>query len=340
MRYFNIKIKGSNIWKACALIALAVFLICCEFRIYNIQQPATANAGETININTRDSAYTNIQSPPEVANFIAGILLPKGFDGTHNMKVTYTSTIGDGNMQPISPSIIEPSTSNSTHLNYAASFMNKFGIGNNLINDMEWVVFIGTQTANIPNGTFEGNINFQLKVGADGNTTIFKTAFVICESVDGLNLGGTPPLPDYGFNNGPRMVVNGPGDLNDLCDPQITTIVPAKSLQNDFVTLTYNSSLDTLKLLKGNNLYLCVDTAYTSDGSKLTGFCSQTGKTQLTQTSSSSGVFAITFWPASFLGLTSSQTVTKMAYHIIDANGNKVGLGDTTAPFVYKYACN
>jgi hypothetical protein len=334
--YFKIDIKGRSIWKICALIALAVFLVCCQFIIYNIQQPATANAGQTITISMRDSAISNVAG---TENIIVGILLPKGFNGAQNMTVSYTSTIGNGTMQPISPTIIEPSTSGTTHLNYSQSFMAKFGIGNNLVNDMEWVVFISTQAVNIPNGSFEGTVNFQLKVGADGNTTIFKTAFVNCESADGLNSGGTPPAPDYGFNNGPRMTVNGPGEFNDLCDPQLTSLVPAKALQNDFVTLTYSEGLDTLNLLKGNNFYLCVDTAYTSDGKKLTGFCSQSPKTHLIETSATSNTYMITFWPASFFGLTSSQTLTKMAYHIIDANGNKVGLGDTQSPFIFNYSC-
>jgi hypothetical protein len=333
--YFKIHIKGSNIWKLCALVMLAVFLFCCQFIIYDIQQPTTANAGQTITITQRDSAVSNVAG---TENIIAGILLPKGFNGAQNMTVSYTSTIGNGTMQPISSSIIEPSTSGTTHLSYAASFMAKFGIGNNLVNDFEWVVFISTQPVNIPNGSFVGTVNYQLKVGADGNTTIFKTAFVNCESTDGLNSGGSPPAPEYGFNDGPRMTVNGPGEFNDLCDPLLTSLVPAKALQNDFVTLTYSEGLDTLKLLKGNNLYLCVDTAYTSDGSKLTGFCSQSPKTQLTETSTNT--YTITFWPASLFGLSSSQTLTKMAYHIIDANGDKVGLGDTSSPFIFNYGCN
>lgn len=334
--YFKIHIKGSNIWKACALIALAVFLVCCQFFISNIQQPTTANAGQTITISTRDSAISNVAT---TANYIVGILLPKGFNGAKNMTVTYNTTIGNGSMQPISPTIIEPSTTGTSHLNYSQSMMAKFGIGNNLVNDMEWVVFISTQQVNIPNGTFEGTVTFQLKVGADGNTTIFKSAFVTCESVDGLNMSGSPAAPDYGFNNGPRMTVNGPGDFNDLCDPQLTSFVPAKALQNDFVTLSYSEGLDTLKLLKGNNLYLCVDTAYLSDGSKLTGFCSQSAKTHLTETSATSNTYNITFWPAGLFGLKSSQTLTKMAYHIIDADGNKVGLGDSQAPFIFNYSC-
>src|ERR1700744_1682315 len=125
--YFKIHIKGAKIWKVCALVALAVLLFCCQFLITKITQPATANAGQTITIVTRDTAISNVAS---TSNYIVGILLPKGFDGAKNLTVTYKSTLGDGNMIPISPSIIEPSTQNSTHLNYSASMMAKFGIGN------------------------------------------------------------------------------------------------------------------------------------------------------------------------------------------------------------------
>ena len=136
------------------------------------------------------------------------------------------------------------------------------------------------------------------------------------------------------------MTVNGPGDINDLCDPQLTSFNPPKALQNDLLTITYNEGLDSLKLLKGNSLYLCVDTVYTSDGKELTGFCSQTAQYRLLETSSTSNLYTLTFWPASLFKLTSTQTLDKMAYHIIDANGNSVGLNDSSTPFIYKFNCN
>jgi hypothetical protein len=163
----------------------------------------------------------------------------------------------------------------------------------------------------------------------------------MCESSDGLSYwGGDLSDANFAYNSGARMTVNGPGDIVDLCDPQLTSFNPAKVLQSEFVTLTYNEGLDSLKLLKGNKLYLCVDTVYTTTGQKLTGFCNQTAQTQLVETSATSNLYTLTFWPASLFNLTSSQTITEMAYHIIDANGNRVGLNDSSAPFIYKYSCN
>lgn len=340
--YFNIHIKGRNIWKLCALVCLGIFLTCCVLKIYNIQQPVTATAGSVITITTRDSVTTNIEGGPIEANFVVAILLPKGFAGATNATVTYTSNLGNGNMEIMPSTVIEPSTNGSTNLSYSASMLAKFGIGNNLVPDLEWVVFRSVDQISIANGiTILGNVNFQIKVGADGNTTIFKPAYVICESSDGLNyFAGNLSDADFAFNTGARMTVNGPGDINDLCDPQLTSFNPPKSLQNDFLTITYNEALDSLNLLKGSKLYLCVDTVYTSDGKKLTGFCNQTPQTQLVETSATSNLYTLTFWPASLFKLSSSQTVTSMAYHIIDANGNSVGLNDSSTPFIYKYDCN
>jgi hypothetical protein len=339
---FNIHIKGRNLWKFCALMGLGIVLTCCVLQIYNINQPITATAGSTITITTRDSVTTNIDGGPILANFVVGILLPKGFAGAANTTVSYTSTLGNGQMQLMPSSVIEPSTAGSTNLSYSASMLAKFGIGNNLINDLEWVVFRSVDQVSISNGiTILGNVNFQIKVGADGNTTIFKPAYVICESNDGLGyFVGNLSDPFFAFNNGARMTVNGPGDFNDLCDPQLTSFNPPKVLQNDLVTLTYNEGLDSLKLLQGNKLYLCVDTIYTSDGKKLTGFCSQTEQSQLLETSVTSNLYSLTFWPASFFKLSSTQTLIEMAYHIIDAKGNSVGLNDSKAPFIYKFSCN
>ena len=340
--YFNINIKGRRIWMLCALICLGIFLTCCVLSIYNIQQPVTATAGTTINITTRDSVQTNVQGNPIVANFVIAILLPKGFDGASNTTVTYTSNLGNGNFELMPSTVIEPSTSGTTNLSYSQSMLAKFGIGNNLINDLEWVVFRSTTQVSIGNEiTILGNVDFQIKVGADGNTTIFKPAYVMCESQDGLSyFANNLSDANFAFNNGPRMTVNGPGDINDLCDPQLTSFNPPKALQNDIVTMTYNEGLDSLKLLKGNNFYLCVDTVYTSSGQKLTGFCNQTVHTHLVETSATSNLYSLTFWPASLFKLTSGQTITEMVYHVIDSNGDQVGLNDSSAPFVYKFDCN
>jgi len=337
----NIKIKGSHIWKLCALVGLGIFLTCCLTEITNVDQPIVANAGDIIPITTRDSVLTNIDGGPDVANFVFGILMPTGWNAAANTTVSYTSNLGDGNMELMPSTTIEPA--NGNNLNYPEAMAAKFKIGANLVNDVQWVVFQSVQQITIPNGiTLLGNINIKIKVGADGNTTIVKPAYVICETIDGLSEDTYwNSAPIYSFVNGPRLTVNSPtGDIIDLCDPQLTSFDPPKSLQNDYVTLSYNNKLDTTVLKDETNLYLCVDSAYTSDGKVLTGFCNQNAQSQLVQTAPNSGLFKLTFWPSSFLGLSSTQTLTKILYHITDAAGNKVGLNNSSTAFTYKFQCN
>lgn len=339
--YFNIKIKGKNLWKVCALFALAVFLVCCSIEISQLDQPTTGIAGQVLPITAHCTVSTNISNSPILANYIIGFLMPKGWNAGANTTATYISTLGNGNMEEMPPSILETeSINNGTNLSYSAAMLKKFGIGQNLVADMEWVVFRSTQQISIPNVvTITGEIDLKITAGIDGNTTIFKPAYVICESVDGISHFNST-TPDYGYLNGPRLTVTGPGDVVDLCDPLLTSLDPPKSLDNDFLTLTYNEKLDTANKVKGPNFYLCVDTVITSDNKKLTGFCTQSPKSILTQTTSNSGLYKITFWPRSFFSLPAGETASEMIYHIIDANGNKVGFADTDEAFTYKFKCN
>jgi hypothetical protein len=289
--YFNIKIKGKNLWKFCALFALAVFLVCCSIVISELDQPTTGIAGQVLPITAHCTVSTNIQNSPILANYIIGFLMPKGWDAGANTTVTYHSSLGDGTMQRMPASILEPeSIGNGTNLSYSAAMLKKFGIGQNLVSDMEWVVFRSNQQISIPNVyTITGQIDLKITAGIDGNTTIFKPAYVICESVDGLNHWDAN-TPDYGYLNGPRLTITGPGDIVDLCDPLLTSLDPPKAL--------------------------------------------------LTQTSSNSGLYKITFWPRSFFSLPAGETATQMIYHIIDASGNRVGFADTDDAFSYKFKCD
>jgi hypothetical protein len=339
--FSKINIKGKRIWKLCALVVLGVFLACCVYKIYNIQQPASANAGDVVTFVTRDSVQTNIVASPLTTNYVLAILLPKGFAGAKNCTVSFTSTLGNGNCEVMPNTVLEPeSVSQGKNLTWPAACLAKFGIGANLVPDLEWVVFRSVQTYPIPNEIhLVGDVTFKIKVGADGNTTIFKPAYIMSDASNGIAHYDAGD-PDYGYSNGPRFVCNGPGDLNDLCDPQLTSFDPPKALDNDFITISYNERLDTLHTLKGTNLYLCVDSVTLLSGSKLTGFCQKSAKTKLVQTSANSGLYKITIWPRSFFSLTSSQTINRIYYHIIDDAGNEVGLGDTSSPFVNRLSCN
>ncbi len=344
-----IKIKGRNLWKLCMLAVLGISLTCCYVLVEKIDQPTTAVAGQTITINLRDSVNTQIstnQSPyPQPSNFVLAFLAPKGWDvaDNNNMTVSYTSSLGNGNMQLMPASAIEP----NSKLTWAKAATAKFGIGKNLVNDVEWVVFQSSQQYALTNGiNITGNIIIKLKVGADGNNTYYFPEYVTCDSFDGYsddtywNNGKI-----YSQDNGPCLLQTGTnGDLHDYCNPQLTSFNPPKSLDNEFITLTYNNKLTPTVLSNTTNVYLCVDSAYLSDGSAITNYCVQAEKSNLVQTTPTSGLFNLTIWPRSYFGLTASQTLTKLVYHITDQTGTKrVGYGgvsgSSSPAFVYKFGC-
>jgi len=340
----KINIKGNTLWKICALVILAISITCCLVSVTSVVQPTTAIAKQVVPITLNDSISTQIDGGPLVANYVFCFLAPTGWAAAQNMTVTYTSTLGNGSMKLMPANALEPASGNT--LTWPAACAAKFGIGKNLVNDVQWVVYESAQPISIANGiTITGQINIKLTVGADGNNTSYFPEYVTCESSDGISddaYWGNGH--DYSLNSGPCLVQTGTdGDLHDYCNLQLASINPPKSLDNEFISLTYNNKLDTNTMLKGNtNLYLCVDSAYLSDGTALTNFCVQAEKTQLVQTTSNSGLFALTFWPRSFFNLTSTQTLTKLVYYVTDQTGTKrVGYGgSTTTPFTYKFTCN
>lgn len=345
--YLNI--KGKNLWKLCALIVLGIAINACYIRIQNINQPATANVNDIITIQLQDTIQTNIGGAGYVnANYVLGMLMPKGWDALHNVQsINYVSGLGNGTMAPMPLTTIEPA--NGKNLNWPNAMLAKFGIGRNLVNDVEWVVFESTVPYTINNEIkIRADATIKLKVGADGNDTYAFPAYCIAESTDGLNddiVNGSPNPMYNEASGGCLMVENGTtGDIHDYCNPQLASVTPPKALDNEFITITYNNALLTSNNpLAGNtNLYLCVDSAITSDGKDITNYCIQTEQSQFVETSATSNIFNLTIWPRSYFGLTASQTLTKLVYHVTDATGTKrVGYGGSaTTPFVFKFGCN
>jgi hypothetical protein len=344
--HLHINIKGKNLWKICALLVMAIFVTCCLIEVLQLDQPLTATAGETIPITLRDTASLAVVINPgniqtENANFVFGLLAPKGWVAATNAKISYTTSLGNGNMVLMPSNLVEPT--NHMGLNWSDAALAKFGIEKNLVKDVEWVMFESPQQYVLVNGAhLDGTFNIQFKVGADGNNTSYFPSYLLADTYDGYGAYDVPD-PDYNVTNGQCLVQTGgaTGILHDYCNPQLTSVNPPKSLSNEFITLTYNNLLDlNTALVNTTSIYLCVDSAYKSDGTVITNVCSQTEASHLA--SAGNGLYSLTFWPRSFFGLTGNTTITKMVYYITDATGTlRTGYGgNPNVPFTYYFGCN
>jgi hypothetical protein len=326
-------IKGKVLWRVCACLLLGIVLACCGEIITSVDQPATATVGSTINITVHVDIPTAGNGGPD--NLILGILVPKGWKAAQNTTISYTSPLGDGTMTLV-PDASLPKNGNG--LTWSAYMKKTFGIGGNLIDDMEWVAY-QTDKAYSHNGSeMKGDLAIKMKVGADGNNTLVKLGYVITDTGNGFTSDGNGTY--YSEVVTPCFELTGAsGDVIDFCNPQLTIVDPPKSLDNDFVTLTFDGTVVTTPLSGETALYLCA-TAYTSDGQTIT-VCEQTAKTLIKQTTATSNKYQITFWPRLFFGLQDNQTIIRMEYFITNqANTAKVGYGNTLAPFVYTFKCS
>jgi len=340
--YLHIKIKGKMLWSFCAILILGIVITCCSITVFTINQPDTATVGSTVPISV-NFTYHNIYAS-STENLVFGFLVPKGWATAQNCKITYTSTVGNGSMVLMPSTVTEPQ---SNGLSWPAALLKKFGIGGNLVNDMEWVVYQSDVGYPLSNGEeISAILNISLKVGADNNNTLCKLGYVIAESADGLR-----PIDGSLDNNGAKyeyyaeqitpcfMLTGGSGDVVDFCNPQLTSVDPPKSLDNDFITLTFDGTVTNTALPSGSAVYLCA-TANTSDGKTYT-VCDQSAKTQFIQTAAGSNKYKITIWPRSYFGISDAQTIVNMNYFVTDVTGNiKVGYGNTASPFTYTFKCN
>jgi hypothetical protein len=327
-------IKGKGLWRFCALIALAIVIACCGEQILSVDQPDTAAVGSVVPITVHISIPTASSGGPDYLVF--GILVPKGWKTAQNAVITYAGVQGSGNMTLIPEGTL---SKNGNGLTWTADMRKNFGIGGNLIDDMEWVAYQSDKAYSHDNGIeFKGDINIKLKVGADNNNTLVKLGYNITDTGHGFT---SDQFGTYysSLIKSCFQLTGGSGDIVDFCNPQLTTVNPPKSLDNDIVTLTFDGTVVSDTDLKDAvETYLCA-TAYTSDG-KTIAVCEQTDKTKMVQIGNTKK-YQVTIWPKSFFNLSGTQTITKMEYFITDKTGTKkVGYGNTLAPFVYTFKCS
>lgn len=326
-------IKGKSLWRGCACLTLGIVLACCGEVITGVDQRGTAVVGSTINITVHIDIPTVGNGGPD--NLILGILVPKGWKAAQNTTITYTSpTLGDGTMSLVPAT---PLPKNGGGLSWSAYMKKTFGIGGNLIDDMEWVAYQADKAYPHNGSEIKGDLLIKMKVGADGNNTLVKLGYVITDTGNGFISDGNGTY--YSEKVTPCFsLTGGPGDLVDFCNPQLTIVDPPKALDNDFISITFDNNLVKTDLSGQTDLYLCA-TAYTPDNKAIT-ICEQTNRTQLNQTAATSKKFQVTIWPRSFFGLQTGQSLTRIEYFITNkANTVKIGYGNTTAPFVYTFKC-
>lgn len=316
-----------RIYFLAVMVLLGLVIAACVSTITNINQPSEINAGDTakiiLSIQWKETNFDHTDRQ------VIGICVPKSWDAANHTSMRVEGDVGESGMSLVPSSAIEP----MTKLPYNEAFMKKFGIGPNLIEDMEWVVFWSDIKFTVPNQSLvNGKVYINIKTSTANLQ--FKPGYAMCEDKDGLSdeFSGF-----YTSAFGTCMAtVNGEGDLQDFCNPQIGIGEPSNALANDLITIRYDGNLDISALPGETNIYFCAK-AYTTDGQILEN-CNKDEDALLKPWAFKK--WRVDLWPFKYFGMQPGQELTKIEYYFTNESGTlKTGFANTSDPFIYNFKC-
>lgn len=310
---------------------LTLFLVHCGLTALTVTVPEQATVNERVTFVMHSGAEPRIEEPGTyTTQLLAGIMVPKSWNARENAVLTFTSPKGNGVMRMIPDAEIEPVSG----LNWHQAAKKMFGIGPNLVDDFEWIVYRSTQSY-----TFRNNedISFDVKVECNvgAENMLVRLGFYVGSSIENLR----PEDTDYKKVAFSQVfeVTGGEGDLIDFVNPQLATVQPVRSLDNDIITLTFDAGVTHTVLDNQEDVYVTIR-CFDEDGLLIDEINEQTDKTRLRSIGGKR--FLLDFWPRGYFNVDKGQRIARIEYFYTDASGTlRVGYGNTEAPFSYTFRC-
>lgn len=250
---------------------------------------------------------------------IAAILVPSSWNARENTTVTYVATgLEDGvTSYTMSPIPVSSQPKNQIGLSWDAALKNKYGVGTNVLNDMEWVAFQTDKVYTIlnhDNPTF--TITFKCKTGPKNLKA--HIGFFINHSDDGI--GSSEDHYKVVYSEECFQVVNGTGVEIDYCNFHFNQMEPLTALQDDYITYSFVGDTYANDLVDEDAIYFEA-TAYTDNGKAYTVNERSDKTLMMKEDQAFTNTYSLTIWPTDFFGIEDGETITRIEYLFTNADG-------------------
>jgi hypothetical protein len=324
------KIFNNKIFKRIfGFLCLGLLMVSCIYldSIDYSEDGAIAGEETTFKLNVRVEPLSNENNERMVVAFLA----PKSWDATNNTEVTYTNSIDEG-IQTASLVPEDDLPRNAGGLTWKSAIRNKFGVGPNVLNDMEWVVFWTDKVYNVVNGEkITATFNVKVKTGP-GNLRA-KLGFLINNTGDGLSGDASRFKILY---TDCFEVSEGEGAVTDFCELHFNFAQPLTATKNDILTIKFQGDIGENPLAGQNEIHLCA-TAYTVSGNSYQQ-CAQDDKTLMIKESVFSNTYSLSFWVADLFGIPEGEELDRIVYSFKNQDGS-IEIMDGEVPFIYFFKC-
>ena len=251
-------------------------------------------------------------------NFVVAYLVPKSWKLAENGKVTYKCDLSEDHEQIITMSVVPASSlpKNGGGRTWVECLTQEYGVGTNVVDDMEWVVFQTDDKYAIINNQFP-TYTIWLKTNVGEKNLKFHPGVFVNHTDDGF--GGGTDHKKVQFAPECFEVVGGKGDIIDFCNRHYNTVSPMASLQNDLITLSFNGSIAENPLTKAEAIYINGE-AHTTGGGvyKIT---EKSAKTLMIRENAYSDNYRITVWPVALFNVPVAEQIDYFNYYFTNADG-------------------
>lgn len=313
---------------AVVAVCIAVFASCVYLDSIDVKQPQ-GDGSMAAKIDAGQIATFVMNGHIEVAGdqvqyddrLIFAILVPKAWKLLeNNPQVTYRTTVLETweTVSTMSPIPDTQSPKNMQGYTWPDALMERFGVGTNVLNDMEWVAFKSDKGYHLNNGDkpyFE--VTVKCYVGMQNLRA--RLGFFINRDDDGLSQDDRYFKASF---SDPFTVENGTGTYIDFCTYHYNAVEPLESNQNDFITFSFIGSAHINDLSATGEVYFNA-VAHTDAGNTYE-VMARDASTLMKRENSYSSTYKKTIWPAGFFGIPESETITKIEYQFVNADGTIV----------------
>lgn len=251
-------------------------------------------------------------------NFVVGFLAPRSWKVADNAQVTYKCDLSQDHEQILTMSVI-PATSlpkNGSGRTWVECLTQEYGVGTNVLDDMDWVVFQTDDQFDIINNQFP-TYTIYIKVKVGEKNLKFHPGIFVNHTDDGFS-GGNDHKKVL-FSPDCFEVVGGIGEPIDYCSDHFNKVSPMSSLQDDYLTFTFKGSAGDNSLAATADVYL-QGKAYTYEGGVYT-VNTRSDKTRMMRENAYSDTYNITIWPVDYFGVPDDETIDRIEYYFSNSDG-------------------
>ena len=251
--------------------------------------------------------------------FVVSFLAPKSWNVRKNAKVSYTTTLHTNPDEELKMSLIPESSlpKNGGGRSWSEALKQDYGVGPNVLSDMEWVTYATDAKWSVFNGD-KPSYTIYIRTNVGEQNLKAYLGFFINHTDDGMSTSSDHKKVK--FSETPFEVLGGKGLMIDYSSEHFNKVQPLSVLQDDYVTFSFNGGVFKNDLISSEQIYF-EGKAYDENGALISEVNEKSTKTLLKRDTQYDQIYSSTIWPASYFKVPEGKLIKRIDY--IFTNKNK-----------------